>query len=135
MVIQYWFLISVILCSITPSVLAEEKKSVSTLQASNMVRVYIATTGEERSIELKHSQLATVKVYLASLGDMVDKFMISLLDLKTNKIVASQLSDVDGIAIFRKIPPGSYNAYVNTRVKEDGEIYNVKVADVVLSKF
>jgi len=99
------------------------------------VKVYIPGTHDEKEIELRFAQTATVKVYLSSLGDMVDKFMVSLLDMETNVIHASKLSDVDGIVVFRKVPPGSYAAYVNTRVKEDGERYNVRVGDIFLSKF
>ena len=66
---------------------------------------------------------------------MVDKYMVSLLDLNTNQVVASQLSDLDGVAVFRKVPVGSYHVYVNKRLKEDGEISSVVVSDVVLSKY
>lgn len=101
----------------------------------NLVRIYISTTGEEESIELKYSQLANVKVYLASFGDLLDKFMITMYDMEKNKVFGNQLSDADGVTTFRKVPPGHYSVYVNTRVKEDGELPNIKVADVVLSKF
>lgn len=106
-----------------------------TKTTKNMVKVYIPGTHDEKSIDLGLAQTATVKVYLSTLGDMVDKFMVSLLDMETNVIQESKLSDVDGIVIFRKVPAGSYAAYINTRVKEDGERYSVKVADVFLSKF
>lgn len=124
----------ILVISLLSPVFAEDKKT-DKLVDSNLVKVYISSTGEEESIELKYSQLATVKVYLASYGDMLDKFMVSLFDMNNNKLIANQLSGVDGVVVFRKIPAGHYSVYVNTRVKEDGEIFNVKVADVVLSKF
>jgi hypothetical protein len=112
---------------------AEEKKS-SQIDP-NLVKVYNPVDGEEDQLRLKRGESANVKIFLGSLGDMLDKFMITLLNMETNDLVSSQLSDVHGEVIFRKIPAGNYSVYVNKRVMENGEFSSVKVTDVKITTY
>lgn len=101
----------------------------------SLVRVYIPTSDEEKVVALKPNQKASVFVYLSSLGDPLDKFMISIVSNTDNTLMANTLSGPDGEVVFRKIPPGNYTVYVNRRVVRDDEMSSVKVGDVRLRAY
>jgi hypothetical protein len=100
-----------------------------------LVRVYIPTSDEEKVIRLKPNQKASVFVYLSSLGDPLDKFMVSIVSNTDNTLLANTLSGPDGEVVFRKIPAGNYTVYVNRRVVRDDEVSSVRVGDVRLRAY
>jgi hypothetical protein len=100
-----------------------------------LVKVYIPSSDEEKVIALKPNQKASVFVYLSSLGDPLDKFMVSIVSNTDNKLLANTLSGSDGEVVFRKIPAGNYTVYVNRRVVRDDEMSTVKVGDVRLRAY
>jgi hypothetical protein len=92
--------------------------------------VYIPTSDEEQVAALRPHQQAVVFVYLSSLGDPLDKYMVSIVSNEDNRLVANALSGAEGIVVFRKILPGDYTVYVNRRVVHDEVVSSVRVADV-----
>jgi hypothetical protein len=95
-----------------------------------VVRIYIPSSGEEHAVKLKPHQKASVFIYLSSLGDPLDGYMVSLVSDRDNKLAANRLSGPDGEIVFKKIDEGEYTVFVNRRVVRDEEISSVKVADV-----
>jgi hypothetical protein len=95
-----------------------------------VVRIYIPGSGEEHAVSLKPHQKASVFVYLSSLGDPLDGYMVSLVSDSDNKLAGNRLSGPDGEVVFRKIDAGEYTVFVNRRVVRDEEVSSVKVADV-----
>jgi hypothetical protein len=96
------------------------------------VKVYLPASEEEHRVELRRHQTATVFVYLASLGDPLDKYMVSIVSDKDNKLIANSLSGSEGIIIFKKINAGSYTVFVNRRVVRDEVLSTVKIGDIRL---
>ncbi|HMO18684.1 MAG TPA: hypothetical protein PKA63_10550 [Oligoflexia bacterium] len=104
-------------------------------EISDKVEIYIPTSGETHSVKLRKNQSAIVYVFLSSLGDPLDAFMVSLVSNSDNKLVGSVLSGSAGEVSFSKISAGSYTVYVNRRVREEGEFSSVKVGDVRLKAY
>lgn len=123
------FFTEVILLS---NVSAQETPPPKAAPSFSEVSVYLPSSDEEQKLKLRPKQKASIYVFLSSLGDSMDKFMVSLVSLTDNKLVANKLSGPDGEVVFRKIPPGEYTVFVNRRVLRDEEMSSVKVADVRL---
>ena len=105
-------------------------------RSSNTVSVIIPDTSEVESVTLKSYQVAQVKVYLSSLGDTMDKYMVSLVDTNLNTVVANLVSDESGEVIFKKLPPGTYALSLNRKVAfEEQEHSTVKIGDVVIKAY
>ncbi len=105
-------------------------------KGSKVVSVIITDTEETEWIELKGRQTAQIKVYLSSLGDMLDEYMVSLIDTSRKKPLLSLISDTSGIVIFRKVPPGNYAVFVNQKVTTEEQEHNtIKVSDIVMKAY
>ncbi len=109
---------------------AQESSEKKSLLEQRAVRVYIPSSDEEQVIYLKQHQKATVFVYLSSLGDPLDKYMVSIVSNTDNRLIANILSGPEGEVVFRKIEAGEYTVFVNRRVIRDEMMSSVKVADV-----
>ena len=102
----------------------------------NLVSVIIPDTSETETLELKNHQTAHVKVYLSSLGDQMDAYMISLIETSQNTQIVSLISDVAGEVVFKKVPAGTYAVYLNRKVANaEQENSTVKISDVVLKAY
>lgn len=95
--------------------------------------VYVPESDETKELNLKKHQTGSVKVYLSTLGEQVDKYMVSIIRLGEDQIVASGLTDVHGEINFRKLSPGKYTVYLNKKVNvEENELTTVKIGDFFL---
>lgn len=102
----------------------------------NLISVIIPDTSETETLELKGHQTAHVKVYLSSLGDQVDTYMVSLINTNEQTQIYNLISDVAGEVVFKKIPAGTYAVYLNRKVaNEEQENSTVKISDIVLKAF
>ncbi|MCB0325296.1 MAG: hypothetical protein KDD69_17055 [Bdellovibrionales bacterium] len=97
-----------------------------------VIEVTDADSYDVRKLELGRGQTADIIVYLSSLGDLVEKYLVILRRATDNKRVRTLLSDKHGRVKFADIPPGEYRIYVSRRVKEDGDMSTVKIGDVRL---
>ena len=101
-----------------------------------MVSIIIPDTSETETLELKNHQTAHVKVYLSSLGDQVDAYMVSLIDTSQKTQIFSLISDVAGEVVFKKVPAGTYAVYLNRKVgTEEQENSTVKISDVIIKAY
>lgn len=100
------------------------------VESTRLIEVADADSQEVRRLTLKEGQNADVVVYLSSLGDMLDKFLVILRRESDNKRIQTELSDVHGRVRFRNIEAGAYRVYVSRQVKEDGDLSTVKIGDV-----
>ncbi len=94
------------------------------------IQVTNADTTDVHTLELKTGQAADILVYLASLGDLVEKYLVILRRDSDNKRVRTLLSDKHGRVRFRVVPPGKYRVYVSRRVFEEGRLSTVQVGDI-----
>jgi hypothetical protein len=101
-----------------------------------LVSVTIPETSETEFQELKNHQTGLVKVFLSSLGDMVDSYMISLVDLTGGSKTVNLLTDSDGIVTFKKVPAGNYAVHINRKAAtEDQEHGTVKISDIIIKAY
>lgn len=116
--------------SIETVVNAEKPKST---HSEKNFSVYVPESDETKELNLKKHQTGSVKVYLSTLGEQVDKYMVSIIRLGEDKVVASGLTDVHGEISFRKLSPGKYTVYLNKKVNvEENELTTVKIGDFYL---
>ena len=94
------------------------------------IQVINADTTDVYTLELKKGQAADIIVYLASLGDLVEKYLVILRRETDNKRIRTLLSDKHGRVKFKVIPPGSYRVYVSRRVLEDERLSTVRIGDI-----
>ena len=94
------------------------------------IQVINADTTDVYTLDLKKGQAADIIVYLASLGDLVEKYLVILRRETDNKRIRTLLSDKHGRVRFKVIPPGSYRVYVSRRVLEDERLSTVRIGDI-----
>lgn len=129
-------LLILFLSCLTPTFLLAEGSVKEKSKDKLMVAVTIPETSETETIELKSHQTALVKVYLSSLGDMLDSYMISLVDISSNRPTVNLLSDANGEVVFKKVAAGNYAVHINRKAStEEQENSTAKISDLILKAY
>ena len=111
--------------------LADQKQA-----SKNLISVIIPDTSETETLEMRSHQTAQVRVFLSSLGDPLDTYMVSLIDTNHQSKIDNLISDASGEVIFKKVPAGTYAVYLNRKVKdEEQENSTVKISDLIIKAY
>ena len=95
------------------------------------IKVSHQYSGDEYKLTLAKGERADVTVYLASFGDLVDDYPISLMNRARTRLIATKKTDIHGIARFTKVRPGSYFVVLRLSKKAWNQ-YPVRIGDVRL---
>ena len=127
-------ILALLLVGSLPSVVESQTAQRPTSAKRPKVIIGISGTDQVEDIALGYAELADVQVYLESLGDLVDKYLVMLISNADNKRIRSKLSDEHGRVRFVGIAPGDYRVEVSRKLREDGELSTVKIGDLVLTR-
>lgn len=103
------------------------------LSYSESLEVTPVNSFEIKKLELAEGQTADIIVYLKSVGEPVNNFLVTLKRDIDNKRVAAMLSDRYGRVSFEKVSLGRYRVDVNKKILEGGDVSTVSVGDILLS--
>lgn len=112
---------------------APEANKVVTPEPTEVVVVSNDDSNELQRITPGPGRTVDVTVYLASLGDMVGDYLVTLRRDSDNKRMQAVLSDKYGQVLFQNIPPGYYHVEVGRKLKDEGELTSISVGDVRLA--
>ncbi|MCB0360405.1 MAG: hypothetical protein KDD44_12240, partial [Bdellovibrionales bacterium] len=88
---------------------------------------------DERRLNLPPDETGVIEVYLASAGDMVDNYPVSLIDESRMAVVTTKKSNEHGILTFQNVPPGRYVLLLRWRSRKERLLRSVKIGDALLS--
>lgn len=97
------------------------------------VEIFSPETDNYSKIDINSDEYAELTIYLKSFGDLVYGYKIFFYN-NDGKLIGQSFSDVDGIAIFTKIPAGKYRVAVEKKVNERGGPTMISVGDMKLKK-
>ena len=88
---------------------------------------------EFRSIELQKGETADLMVFLASQGEMVEGYKISLVRERTRRVVKTVVSGSHGIVTFPNLRPDKYTIVLR-RTARQRKTSSVRIGDFRLKK-